>query len=150
MMMLGKWIPWFPVHESSGEYNIKAYSNTFYEFRIILSKRNTLLDTEMHITWGCLIETYRVMNETYRGRLWHYIYDFNKDVNFRWPLFIVENSEYLKFLSEESEGITDELKFKHYFIVDSAFTMDIGSRIQPKVELFVNGNLIEVSEAKWH
>jgi hypothetical protein len=35
-------------------------------------------------------------------------------------------------------------------IVDSNLTMDIGSRSQPKVELFVNGDLVEVSEAKWH
>jgi hypothetical protein len=149
-MNLGKWTPWKPLREMSGEYCIISYVSSFYGLKIILSKYEPENNTEIHIRLGNAGQIFRVINETYRGRLWRYLSETHHDVDMSGPLFIVEDSEYLRFLSEESENITDALNYKHYYIRDSEWSFDIASQQQPRVELFVDGVSVEVSDYKWH
>ena len=56
----------------------------------------------------------------------------------------------MKLLSHESYTMVDEYCFKHYHIRDQEWAFDIASRVQPKVELYIDGKLEETSEQVWH
>jgi len=149
-MKLENWIPWNPLKKECGEYYINDYNNSFGGLKIILCKAGTEQKTQVHVSWDGMVEAIRIMNESYRSRFWSYLDENQKNLHRSWPLFIIHDSEFLNFLSNESCKISDRLKFKHYCIMDMECVLDVASQLQPKVELFVNGNLIEVSEAKWH
>lgn len=146
--ILGKWQQWQPLEQMTGRYYIKSYNDNFENLTFILSKYDVKNDTEVHISFENGDEIYRKINESYRLRLWIYLDETHKDLDRRKSLFKVKDSEYLKFLSEESGSITDYLHFEHYCIMDNEWSFDIATQRVPKVELFVDGNLVESSEFK--
>jgi hypothetical protein len=144
-MILEQWHTWQPLRKMIEGYYIKSYTNdNFCSLAIVLEQYNAQKETELRILFDG-IEAYKVTNETYRLKLWQYLSDTHKNLNRKWPLFTVENSTYLKTLSEDSSGITDYLHFKHYCIMDSEWSFDIATPTEPMVELFVDGLLIETN-----
>jgi hypothetical protein len=148
-MMLGTWVPWNPLQKTSEKYFIKSYVSTFEECTFTF-RCNTKDNIEICMSFGNGNEIYRKLKELYTSKLSAYIINTHTDFNRDWPLFIVENSKYLEDLSEESLWVVNCFKFKHYCIMDDEFTFDIVSQSEPRLELFIDNNLIEVSEAKWH
>jgi hypothetical protein len=147
-MMLGKWQLWQPLKEMQGKYFIKSYCDNFDDLIFILSKDNANKDTELHVTFVTGCEIYRKTNESYRLRLWTYLDNTHSNLDREKSLYIVEDSEYLHYLSDESGTITEYAKFQHYCIMDSEWVFDVASQRTPRVELFVDGKLIESSEAR--
>jgi hypothetical protein len=149
--MFGKWQLWHPLTETSGEYYIKSHHDDFENLKFVLSKYETENNTEIHVTFKSGFEAYRKTNESYRLRLWAYLDETHSDLErAKWPLLIVEDSEYLKFLSEESASFSDYVNHKHYCIMDSEWIFDIASQQQPRVDLIIGGELVERSECRWH
>ncbi len=52
-----------------------------------------------------------------------------------WPFFIVKNSNYFKWLDEQSLETTVGLDFKHFLIIGINKTIEILNYFDPKVEL---------------
>jgi hypothetical protein len=147
---LGKFIPWFPVKETVGYYQITYFTHTFEGLVIYLSKQDSDRDTKLRVTFPGSKVICRIMNETYRGKLSSYFHEHYKDIGACGPLFKVEDSEYMRSLSEESDTLTYELDFEHYFIEDSEWTFDVASQNQPQIDLFIEGVLVEKLEAQCH
>jgi hypothetical protein len=141
-----KYIPWFPFEETKEKFDIVDYTGTFKSFIINLSKRKSDKKIDLRITFYGRSEIARIMNETYRGKLFGDCEEIFKDIPCEGPLYIVENSDYMKSLSDESLTLTDVLGFKHYFITDSEWTFDIASQDKPRAELFIDGNLVKKVE----
>jgi hypothetical protein len=143
--MLEQWHIWQPLKKMTGEYRIQdCINDKFCGLRIILEKYNAQAKTEVHI-YVDSVEAYRVTNETYKLNLWVYLSDTHKDLNRRWSLFIIENSTFLKSLSEESQGISDSRHLRHYCIMDSEWSLDIAVSSEPIVKLMVDDIMIESS-----
>jgi hypothetical protein len=149
MKNLGKWIPWYPLERMSDKYNIKSYVSNFDNLKIVLSKRGGGGETEIHISFGGS-HIFRKMNESWMSRLWLFLEKTHKNFDKDWYLFKVEDSEYLKYLSEVSEGLIPYLGFKHYFIMDNEWSFDVVSQMQPRVELFIDEISVEKSEWRKH
>jgi hypothetical protein len=150
-MTLGKWISWRPLNNmTNAYYDIKYYHASFQELKIILAQPDVEKKTEIHVTFFSGEEIFRIKRELYYTALWLYLSQTYKADDLTGPLFIVEDSAYLKQLSEESEHLIDAFYFKHYFIMDEDWSFDIASQQQPQVELFINDVLIEVSACQWH
>jgi hypothetical protein len=145
-----QWHAWHPLQKMTGKYTIKSYiNNDFCNLVIILQQYNAEHDTEIKIVVDS-VEAYRVTNETYKLKLWEYLSETHKELNRKWPLFIIENSTFLHFLSEQSKTISDDRHFKHYCIMDSEWSIDIATPTEPLIELFVNGILIETNQTDKH
>ena len=145
-MKLEHWHAWQPLKKMTGKYYIKSYTNNdFCSLVIVLEKYNVEQQTEVRIFIDS-VEAYRVINESYRLKLWVYLSNTHKELNREWPLFRIEDSTFLNFLSEESQTISDSIHFKHYCIMDSEWSIDIATPTEPLVELFINGILVETNQ----
>ena len=145
-MILEKWHVWQPLKKMTGKYYIKSFINdNLCGLMLILSEYDAPVETEVRLYIDG-IEAYRVTNETYKLKLWEYLSATHKDLNRKWPLFTVEGSTFLNSLSEESEGISDHRKLKHYCIMDTEWVLDIATPSAPIVTFFVNGKTVESSE----
>jgi hypothetical protein len=148
--IIGKYIPWIPMQDTLGEYQITDFTHTFDGLTIYLSKCETDKDTRLIVHFPGNEVICRTLNETYRGKLNRNFRAVFKDIGPCGPLFKVEDSEYMRTLSEESDELTDMLDFKHYAIEDSEWSFDVASQCQPQVELFIENKLIEKLEHKYH
>ena len=145
-MILEKWYNWQPLQKMHGEYYIKSCTNhDFCSLTIILGQYNAPSETEIHIQING-IEAYKVTNETYKLKIWTYLSDTHKGLNRKWPLFRIEESAFLRQLSDESNGISNSLHFKHYCIMDSEWVIDIVTPAEPVVEIVVEGIVVESSD----
>ena len=148
--IIGKYTPWVPMKQTLGEYQITDFTHTFDGLTVYLSQCDTDKDIKLKVYFPGDDVICRTMNETYRGKLNRNFRTIFKDIGPCGPLFKVEDSEYMKTLSEESDELIDMLNFKHYAIEDSEWSFDIASQCQPQVELFIEGTLIEKLEYKPH
>jgi hypothetical protein len=147
---IGKYSTWAPMKEMLGEYQITEFMHTFDGLTIYLSKCEADKDTRLKVYFPGADVVCRTLNETYTGKFNRSWKELFKDIRPIGPLFKVENSEYMKMLSEESDELIDMLDFKHYAILDSEWTFDIASQCQPQVELFIENKLVEKLEHKYH
>ena len=148
-MISEQWHTWQPLIKMNSEYSIQSCTNNNFSALAIVLEECTHKETTLHVSFNS-IEAYRITNETYKLELWQYLSRTHSNLNRKWPLFVVENSAYLELLSQESQGITDYLHFKHYCIMDSEWVLDIAAHAQPIVELFVNSVLVETNVLSIH
>jgi hypothetical protein len=149
-MNLGKWIPWNPLKQATGTYFIYDFVDSFEEgLKFIFSEENAKHKIEIHVSFGTIYAC-RKIKEMYTGRTYAFIINTHTNIETKWPIFIVENSEYLRYLAEESVWVTSGFQFKHYYIMDSEWAFDIASEFQPKIEFFADGILVEKLEGKRH
>ncbi len=148
-MIAEQWLRWQPLIKMNGEYIIRSCTNDNFCTLAIVLEQQTHKDRTLHISFNSL-EAYRVTNETYKLQLWQYLSSTHGNLDRKWPLFVVEDSTYLKLLSQESQGITNYLNFKHYCIMDSEWVLDIAARPEPRVELFLNNVLVETNLSEAH
>jgi hypothetical protein len=141
-MKFGDWTPFSPIKEmESGGYDIDSYTENFDGLIINLHKRKNSTKKLLIIFTTRVIS--RIMNESYRMSLDCVHANCPPIPHNCGPLFTVEDSEYMKYLSEISSSMTDLCGFKHYYVEDGEWSFDIASRSLPKIELFINDKLIE-------
>jgi hypothetical protein len=147
-MNYGDWIPWNPVKETPGDYDVESYNQNF-EGLVINLKKNCPKNIRLRITFsGYNGIISRIMNESYRYDLINHLSKIGEALGNNGPLFKVENSLYMRQLSEESATITDVYRSKHYYIDDSEWTFDVTSILEPKIELFIDSQLIDSYNAQ--
>lgn len=143
-----KWIAWQPLKKMTGTYYIKScVNNDFCTLTIILGQYEQK-NIELYISFDS-VEKYEVTNETYKLKTWQYLSDTHQNLNRQHPLFIIEHSNFLNRISEESEGISDSRHLKHYCIMDSEWSIDIATVTEPIVEIMVDSKIIESSSQKY-
>ena len=72
---------------------------------------------------------YRNMDEGFRTKT------FSEVGGFDGSLYLIDNSNWLRWLHEESLGYYRDWEIKHYFIVTSADCLDVLSEFEPTVEV---------------
>jgi hypothetical protein len=146
---LGVWIHWNPIKEMNDDFYIDSYNQNFKGLLIELSGKIEK-NKKLRIFFRGSYVISMVTNETFRTRLGEHFRKNRNTSGLKGPLFKVEDSEYMRYLSEESYSFTDAYEFKHYFIEDEEWNFDVASIASPQIELFIDEVLVEKIEEEWH
>lgn len=129
--------PWKPIEGLAGKYNLQSVIDDLESFRIFLSRDD---DAKK----GVIIKfrgtrSYRISDELLSMHLLQVPIEDYEDPIAReeilcWAFFKVINSEYLKWASYQSNGVSDSLNLTHYAIWTEDTTLEILSWVAPQVE----------------
>lgn len=132
--MQEKWVQWKPLENLANKYSVKLMTMSMRDFKILLI--DTDADTpDVSIVFSYPINTFRNSEEAFRLQTIGYLNEnYGGDFYSTWSLFKVENSEYLKWLSEQSGGLSDFYKMIHFCIITDDEIFDFVASDEPKVE----------------
>lgn len=136
---------WKPLNNLSGTYWFENLSLTDGNF-VFIYEKDKQPNSKVHIICTGGIASFRYTNETYTNG-YNYLDSPEEIKAIRpWSFYIVEDSEYLKKISEDSGGLSDEFDFKHYCIISGNEVLDLIYPIAPVVEIIVDGIVVESSD----
>ena len=135
--MLEKWIKWKPISCLNNKYYIESIKHDKNGFIIILEHCNEYNQKkQIKIIFDGPIESYRYCDEHCRIELLEKLNGkYGAQFYLDWRYFIVENSEYLKWLEQESCTIVSCLEVKHYVFIDNDCILDVVVSFNPKIEV---------------
>jgi hypothetical protein len=132
--MQEKWTQWKPLVDAANKYYIESISIKVDEFKILLV--DAVGDSpKVSIFFPHFINNFRINDEGFRLLTIAYL-NKNYEGNFysEWTFFKIENSEYLKWISEQSYGISDDCRLVHFCILTDDEIFDFVASSEPKVE----------------
>lgn len=128
------WERWEPVDGLSRKYHVESIQDDMNIFRVRLYDEY-FSDKRVDIIFQDQVDAYRRTDETLRSQV---VLDLRRqhDKSFyaTWTLFKVTNSQYIKWLSEESCTISDHMPLIHFVILAADSLVDIVTTYEPKVE----------------
>lgn len=113
-------------------YDIISIKDNMDNLKIILhsTKCNQKLEVIFGSSWA-----HRKSYETFRLNLVSQLSkQYGSEFYVEWSFFKIDNSNYLKWLSEESNRWTDKLKLNHFVIIGVDFIMDIIATEEPQIK----------------
>jgi hypothetical protein len=128
--MTEQWVEWEPIVGLVRNYNIDKVLNTAEGLSILLSKADDNNDVKIRVTFTDTIEAYRSTYETFRIKI--------SSLYIGWTFFRIENSEYVKWLLEQSHGIDNDFKFMHFAIATDDTVLDIVAKHE---SLYMNNEI---------
>lgn len=130
--MIEQWKQWEPIADSEGKYGIYRLCESKEGLELIC--RHEDLDRNMRLLFEHHVYAYTDTNETLALQRFRAIDEQVGLVSYaHWSFFIVENSNYIKRLSEQASGIFDTCHLKHFAFITSDSMTDIISVCEPKV-----------------
>jgi hypothetical protein len=124
--MSEQWIKLEPLPGLARCYDIDHIFYNGAELSIVLSKADDNKGTRVRVTFTGPVESYRNTYETFRVSI-SKLYQGG-------TFFKIENSEYIKWLSEQSCGIDSNFQFIHVVIATDDKVVDIIAKQEPQVE----------------
>lgn len=113
------WIPFKPADNVSQKYSIDFLKSSIddIKFKIILSDANNI-DKKIIINIAEGVDFYgKIQNEAMLKVIKDIEEKYGKDFHQKWTFFKIENSSYIKWLSDESCGIWNFSYFTHYALI---------------------------------
>ena len=136
--MSEKWAKWEPVSGLAEKYDIDSIIDDIESFRMLLATGDES-KKKVRVIFEESVDAYRRSDEALRVDL---IGDLRQQYggNFygKWTFFKVENSTYLRWISEQSCTIADSLPYMHFAFIAGNFVVDVIAFYEPKVE-FLDG-----------
>lgn len=133
MKIQSEWIKWEPIHGLAKKYDIESIVDGKNGLVIRLYSDNKA-DKKVEIIFKNYVDAYRHTNESFRINTIHAL--ANKyDSNFYgdWTFFMVKDSEYLRWLSQESSSYADMFPFIHFCFLGVDSIVDVLARYEPVV-----------------
>ena len=133
-----QWLHWKPI-------GLDLYGN--YETNQIIDKRDffKLLITKVvnqelvEITFDKSVWAFRRTSESFRQNVFKDLsLTYGDDFYINWSFFKIENSNYLNWLKEESDGVSNHLKLVHYVIMTLDDVFDIVANYEPRIQIINN------------
>ncbi len=119
-----EWIRWEPIDGLSGQYSLDSFAWSEKGFNVeLINHKNK---EKIEILFDGYIDGFRYTYESFYLEL-------PRDFYGEWKLFKSTNSEYLKWLSEKSCTLSDQMDFIHFCIVGGDEVIDIVANYEPKV-----------------
>jgi len=130
-----QWTRWNPANNLAKKYYLDSIFDNIAELKITLLEENNKKN-KVIITFKYPASSYRETKKIFKDKL---IYDLNQKYgkNFcdEWAFFKVDNSNYIKWLSEQSCGIYDDVPFVHYSLITTNSILDLIDQWEPKIEI---------------
>ncbi|MBI9048823.1 MAG: hypothetical protein JEZ00_05375 [Anaerolineaceae bacterium] len=130
-----QWSKWEPIQGLAPHYYIDSISDSYDAFLIGLTNAENE-NKKIEIKFRNSVEAYRSTYETYR----HYLLEildktYGMEFFTKWSFFKVKNSDYIKWLSEQSCGIWDSKTITHFSIMGGESIVDVIANYDPIVVL---------------
>jgi|SRR5579862_3646837 len=133
-----QWTQWRPIEQLAPGYYITAIIDDVTGFYIRLGESNNS-PQGLFITFQRSIDAYRTTDEGYRAAKLLYLNDtYGHDFFAKWSFFKVTNSEYLKWLAQESGGIFNSKSNEHLVLITEDSMLDIATTYEPKIEIIAD------------
>ena len=127
------WARWEPFTELKPAYDIINIQDDMDYLRILI--HSTKCDQQLEVVFDT-DSAYRKTDETFRLNLINQLSEkYGDEFYVKWSFFKIENSNYMKWLSEQSNGYTGDLKLKHFVIMGIDSIVDIVAYEEPKFKL---------------
>ena len=129
--MIEKWTRWEPIDNLQSKYYLVFIIDDEDGLKLIFESNYR----KLKIFFENGVSSYIKTDEALRSAL---IKTFNKNYEPSfygdWTFFKVENSQYLKWLSDQSNTLSDYYKLNHFACVTDEFIIDIAASGEPLVE----------------
>lgn len=136
---------WKPLDTISGKYWLESLALIDEKF-VFIYRKHQQKNIQVHVICGGGLPSFRYTNETYLEGFTYFDDPEEMEKIRPWCFYTVEDSEYLKKISDESGELSDILGFNHYCIISENETIDLVYPAEPIVEIVVNGKIIESSD----
>lgn len=136
--MIGNWERWEPLKGVENKYWIKSVSNEFGELNIILSGDKDA-NNRVQVLFKKGAQSYMLTDETCQNKLICLLKEkYGGNFYGKWTFFIVSDSPYVKYLSEQSFTFSDCMQLKHFVLIAADSVMNIISTREPEVTFVVD------------
>jgi hypothetical protein len=120
-----KWNIWKPKDNLIEKYHIDSVIDSGSGLIIKLS--NGISNKKLMVKWGGVVESHMYSKEGFNREL------YNSSESEKWTFFKMDDSKYIKWIKEQSCGIYEDHKLKHFIIVGSNAVLDLIVRREPVV-----------------
>jgi hypothetical protein len=126
------WKQWEPIANSEGKYGIYRFCERAEGLELIC--RHDDLDRNMKLLFEHHVYAYTNTNETLTLQRLGAIGKQPGLISYgKWSFFTVENSNYIKRLSEQAGGLVNISNLKHFAFITSDSMTDVITSCEPKV-----------------
>ncbi len=131
--MTESWERWEPVSGLAKKYYVEKIEELDEAFSISLVDYNND-SNKILLDFNYLVDSYRSVYGTFRHKLIVELDEkYGSDFYGHWTFFKVNNSEYLKWLNQESYTITSSLSLIHFSLIAIDAVVDIIAYDEPKI-----------------
>jgi hypothetical protein len=135
--MQEQWTRWEPVAGLAEKYYVESISESAKGFKLILSEQFNEKN-EVHISFK-RVYSYKHTNESFRYKTIDMLNEmYGVAFYANWTFFKIADSEYVKWLSEESHDTSDIYKFVHFSLIAADSILDIIATREPEVTFHTN------------
>ncbi|MGB8467511.1 MAG: hypothetical protein WCE21_00755 [Candidatus Babeliales bacterium] len=131
--MQEQWSRWEPIQGLAKKYDLDLLEDSDKCFRIMLSDEDS--KSRVLVVFEHWTEAYRNADETYRYKLICDLVEKYGEHFHGWTFFEVDNSDYVKWLFEQSYGLAEGRNLKHFSFICSNHVIDVIAFSAPTVEL---------------
>lgn len=131
--MKEKWIKWEPMGNLAHNYYVESITESLDGLRLVLFDSEKPAD-KILIRFAKSVDSFRRTTETFTYLTIDTLAEiYGTDFYEKWAFFKVENSEYLKWMSEQSYGISEERDFTHFCFLAVDSIVDVIANYEPEV-----------------
>jgi hypothetical protein len=135
--MVEQWSRWEPMQNIAKKYQVVSLSDEIMndgKFIIVLSDMQNK-KKGLQVIYEKGVRAFKVTYESFRQKLFYDLHQkYGSDFYGSWTFFKVENSEYIKWLHEQSYAWSDAFRLEHLSIFATDSIIDIASNCDPKFE----------------
>lgn len=147
-MLDEKWTHWQPIEALSKRYYLESITDDDEGLSLLFIEEKNQ-SNKLRLLFGYSADAYRKTYETYRSKLIHEVDEkYGGDFYGNRTFFKIENSSYVKWLSETSYNISDSHNFMHFAFFTDNFVIDVLALRDPKIEFLTSYNKIDDSKYK--
>jgi hypothetical protein len=121
------YLKWLPIDDIPFPLDLDEIRKNENGLSILLNSEDHT-DKFLHIHFS-VYESFREIGEEFKTKFWHEV-----DIEEDYPLFIVENSEWLEWFHLQSENSFRDMSIQHYAIWTTENWIDILSGVKPIVQ----------------
>lgn len=138
--MQEQWTRWEPIVGLAGKYYLESIADTFDGFKAFFFDAKNH-NKKIQVIFEDSVHSYIRTDESCRSDLIFRLKNqYGSEFYATWTFFKVTNSEYLRWLSEQSCTFSDYLKMQHFSFITMDFILDIVTNYEPRVE-FINTSI---------
>ena len=131
--MKEKWIQWKPIENLAKKYYVESILDSIDGFKILLfAEKNR--EKKILIYFRDSVDCYRSTNESFLvTTLFNLKENYGTKFFGDWTFFEIENSLYLDSIKQESDGISESYKLRHFCLLAIDSMVDILADYEPTV-----------------